>query len=296
MKKIIRAAALLLSLTCCFALFSCGEAAPDYKRAYNTDAGILTFDVPLGDRDVSKWEEELKSFAETFEDAYLKLAVNDTGLLGEINTPEINVVLDCDADEVAFLSETYDKCVAAGINPLSEGTVTFEGTTVRLSSGNAALDFSEAALPFAVEETVTAFHEAGYNDGLISIGDFCAVLGLKGGEEAYHIGIPKTLSEKDEESPVSYYGYVSITDGYLAMGEGEGEIEKAVVYCADPTYAIETAKKLPDMTLEAAKEYYGESEILFEAVFITGGKALTTEGLENTSIFTEETTAENTEK
>lgn len=303
MKKIIRGTCLLLSLICCLALISCNKAAAGnnsknesaYQRSFDTDAGVLSFHVPLGDREVKAWEEDLKGFAEAFENAYLKLTSADTGLLGEINTPEINAVLDCDEKEVKFYSDMYELYKTYGADPVSGGSLTFDKNAVRMSSGEVKIDFSALATPYAMGEMIKAVKEKGYSDGLISIGNLCTVLGLKNGEEAYHIGIPDSEKEKDGEASVKYYGYISITDGYVAMSEGDGELAKTVVYCTEPMDAQVIAGKLSAMTLEEAEAYYLAGEKKFEAVFIKDGKPVLTEGLSNTTIFTEETTAE-TEK
>lgn len=326
MKRALKGAAVLLSLTFVFSLCACGAGSDsDFETAFDTSFGTVF--VMLSNRDSdgknvrrAELESIARQSAEAAEEAYVYYT--SSASVNDINKG-VDASLDCDAD---FISELKSLCAlsdatngafqpcggaytalfadgnvpddaakAAALEKVGTDKFTFSDTAVFKSDKEVKIDLTPAAYGYALEAAAKVLKDSGVSHGVFSLSSGVYVFGRT--DDPYNIGISADGTEKCA-------GYLRITDGYVFYAESL----ECEAYRFNRTEGLDTASvavfsqdavqgaALAYASLASGKagmlELYSSSGFEFEGVAVSpDGEVTVTRGAEGT-IYTPETETE----
>ena len=215
---------------------------------------------------------------------------------------------------VGALVELWDRCGEEGRMPatweLEAACATVgsshlqltENGTATLSSGT-QLDLGAVGKGYAIDLVRAYLESTDIPGGVISFGGNVAVFGQKTNGKPYRIGV------RDPKNTAGVLGYLSMSEGVISVSgdyeryvtingvhyhhildpatgyPAENGLHSVAVICSDGAAADALSTALFVMGLEKGMDFYHESDMDFEAIFVTDHEVILTDGLRTSGDF-----------
>lgn len=177
-----------------------------------------------------------------------------------------------------------------------------EDGTATLSSGT-LLDLGAVGKGYAIDRVRAYLESTDISGGVISFGGNVAVFGQKANGKPYRIGV------RDPKNTAAVLGYLSMSEGVISVSgdyeryvtidgaryhhildpatgyPAENGLHSVAVICTDGAVADALSTALFVMGLEKGMDFYHESDMDFEAIFVTDHEVILTDGLRTSGDF-----------